>query len=76
MDLERKILISVQLDKFKNIELFKQGLYQVKIRVAYELNRKIIFARPLKLWRSFSKTAKKNCYYIFYKKKCDRLLKN
>lgn len=51
----REIYVAVQLDKFKNIELFKQGLYQIRVRVSYEQANKIVLARPLKLYSSPTK---------------------
>ena len=60
MNLEREIFIAIQLDTFKNIELFKQGLYQIRIRISYDLNNKIMFAIPEKIWTHNLKQNPKN----------------
>lgn len=64
MDYKREITIGVHLDRFKNIELFKQGLYQVRIRVSYELDNAIHFVQPVKMWNISDKLLKKNCNNI------------
>lgn len=60
MDLRREITIAVQLDKFKNIELFKQGMYQIRLRVSYELNGLLHFAEPGTIWSNSEKSNKKS----------------
>ena len=64
MEVEREILISVQLHKFKNIELFKQGIYQIRIRLLYERDNKIIFAEPFKIWSNTIREASAGCTHL------------
>ena len=64
MNLEREIFIAIQLDTFKNIELFKQGLYQIRIRISYDLNNKIMFAIPEKIWTHNLKQNPKNSSFV------------
>lgn len=41
--------IGIHIEKFRNIELFRQGLYQVRIKVFYSLDTLMCFAEPKEL---------------------------
>ena len=41
--------VYIQIHRFKNIELFKQGMYQIRIRVIYDYNSITHFADPVQL---------------------------
>lgn len=61
---ELEFSVAVQIYKFKNIELFKQGIYQIRLRVVYEHNSLTHFAEPVQLIANSEKEDKKNSYKV------------
>ena len=56
--------VIVQIHKFKNIELFKQGIYQIRLRVVYEHNLSTHFAEPVQIFANSEKTSGKLSYKV------------
>lgn len=51
MSLKGEVKIAVHLERFRNIELFKQGLYQLRLKVFYShdsqvRSNQIHYAKP------------------------------
>lgn len=56
--------VIVQIHKFKNIELFKQGVYQIRLRVVFEHRLLTHFAEPVQIFANSEKAAKKSSYKV------------
>lgn len=52
--------VYIQIHRFKNIELFKQGMYQIRIRVIYDYNTITHFADPVQLLVNSEKSESKS----------------
>jgi len=58
MEVEAKVAVNLQ--SFRNLELFKQGIYQLKLRVYYYQGDSKVYATPEQVWEFSYKNKKQD----------------
>ncbi|CAG9314816.1 unnamed protein product [Blepharisma stoltei] len=64
MSKKGEVKIAINLEKFVNIELFKQGIYQIRIKLYYTYQNKLSYAKPIFFWFFSKKLGRSDPNYV------------